>query len=52
MEIALIALGACLHFHHFWSARDGLAPSSQPAQAVAAVVFFGALGFIVYATFG
>lgn len=52
LGIAALALGACVHFHFFWGAHDRLSPYSQPAQAVAALVFFGALSFIAYAALG
>jgi hypothetical protein len=52
LGIAAIALGACVHFHFFWDAHDHLSHYSQPAQVVAALVFFAALGYLAYATFG
>jgi hypothetical protein len=50
--LAAIALGAGIHFHFFWDAHEDLSPYSQPAQVVAALVFFGALAYIAYAKFG
>jgi hypothetical protein len=52
LGLAAIALGACIHFHFFWSAHDDLSPYSQPAQIVAALLFFGAWCWIAYATLG
>jgi hypothetical protein len=51
LGIAAIALGAGVHFYFFWEAYDRLSPFSRPAQVVAGLVFFGALGYIAYATF-
>src|SRR5262249_43320117 len=52
LGLGAVALGACVHFHFFWGADDDLSPYSRPAQIVAALVFFGALGYIAYARFG